>query len=86
MWIRSQDKRRLVKVDNIVISGDDRIITFNREGIVDLGYYSTMERIYEVLDEIQEFERNIEISRLYFSSGEQCPAILIETTYQMPEE
>lgn len=61
LWIRSQDKTILQKVDNLLISdGDNAEGTFNiytnslpAQNV--LGRYKTKERALEVLDEIQIF-------------------------------
>ena len=57
LWIRSQDKRILQKVDNIYLNAnyDNRRICTNdsRDYESDLGEYKTKERALEVLDEIQ---------------------------------
>ena len=58
LWIRSQDKRILQKVDNIYLNAnyDNRRICTNdsRDYESDLGEYKTKERAIEVLDEIQD--------------------------------
>ena len=57
LWVRSQDKRILQKVDNIYLNAnyDNRRICTNdsRDYESDLGEYKTKERAIEVLDEIQ---------------------------------
>lgn len=56
LWVRSQDKRILIKVDNIFLNAnyDNKIIsTYDGDGNTTLGEYSTKERAMEVLDEIQ---------------------------------
>lgn len=56
LWIRSQDKRILQKVDNIFLDAnyeDKRISTYDGDN-VELGTYKTKERAIEVLDEIQD--------------------------------
>ena len=55
LWVRSQDKRILQKVDNIFLDAnyeDKRICTYDGDN-VELGTYKTKERALEVLDEIQ---------------------------------
>lgn len=55
LWVRSQDKRILQKVDNIFLDADyenKRISTYDGDN-VELGTYETKERALEVLDEIQ---------------------------------
>ena len=58
LWIRSQDKRILQKVDNIFLNANyenRRIYTIDINDIeTELGEYKTKERALEVLDEIQE--------------------------------
>ena len=57
LWIRSQDKERLVKVHDVYIEG--WLIRANFQGhysgcnYVDLGEYNSKERALEVFDEIQ---------------------------------
>ena len=56
LWVRSQDKRILQKVDNIFLDanyGNKRISTYDGNNI-ELGTYKTKERALEVLDEIQD--------------------------------
>lgn len=54
LWVRSQDKTKLIKVDNVFIEeyvcGGANVETNNCV----LGTYKTKERALEVLDEIQE--------------------------------
>lgn len=55
MWIRSQDKRILQKVDNIFLDanyGNKRISTYDGNN-TELGTYKTKERALEVLDMIE---------------------------------
>lgn len=56
LWVRSQDKRILQKVDNIFLDANyenKRISTYDGDN-TELGTYKTKERAIEVLDEIQE--------------------------------
>ena len=55
LWVRSQDKRILQKVDNIFLDANyenKRISTYDGDNI-ELGTYKTKERAIEILDEIQ---------------------------------
>lgn len=57
LWVRSQDKRILQKVDNIFLDANyenKRISTYDGDN-VELGTYKTKERAIEVLDEIQNY-------------------------------
>lgn len=61
LWVRSQDKKRLISVTNLYIpisrNGEDfSIYTFDTD--VELGIYKTEERAIEILDEIQNFMRD----------------------------
>lgn len=61
MWIRSQDKEFLIKVDNVNLGLDvntnelNRLFTFVGGAVTSftLGTYKSKERAIEVLDEIQ---------------------------------
>ena len=57
LWVRSQNKRILQKVDNIFLDANyenKRISTYDGDNI-ELGTYKTKERAIEVLDEIQNY-------------------------------
>ena len=57
LWVRSQDKRILQKVDNIFLDANyenKRISTYDGDN-VELGTYKTKERAIEILDEIQNY-------------------------------
>ena len=54
MWIRSQDKKVLIKCEDIEISGTD-IVNITRYGVAKLGKYSTEEKALKVLDKISHY-------------------------------
>lgn len=57
LWVRSQDKRILQKVDNIFLDANyenKRISTYDGDN-TELVTYKTKERAIEVLDEIQNY-------------------------------
>lgn len=59
LWVRSQDKKRLMKVNGLhyVECGNTYIINgygTNEYDNYDIGIYETKERALEVMDEIQE--------------------------------
>lgn len=63
LWIRSQDRRILQKVDNIFLDANyenKRISTYDGDNI-ELGTYKTKERALEVLDEIEKLIKPIAI-------------------------
>lgn len=79
LWIRSQDKRILQKVDNIFLDANyenKRISTYDGDN-VELGTYKTKERALEVLDEIQH-----KINAIANMTDEN----FINVVYQMPKE
>lgn len=56
LWIRSQDKEILTKIDSIHYYYDEDNNTHNIDGVYYiLGTYKTKERALEILDEIQRF-------------------------------
>lgn len=53
MWIRSQDKTRLVNVEIVAVREYDSVIVgHNFSSVVELGSYSTKAKALNVLDEI----------------------------------
>lgn len=96
LWIRSQDKRILQKVDNIFLDanyGNKRISTYDGNN-TELGTYKTKERALEVLDEIEE--RIMLINTINIAKDRDsliaCKNVLTEEKikglnypYQMPE-
>ena len=59
LWIRTQDKMRLVQPNRLAIKGDSRTIgegdyyIYESQNSLRYGTYTTKERALEVLDEIQ---------------------------------
>lgn len=53
MWVRSQDKRRLVKCESFEIYGNRSVIFGYTKNYVNLGEYSTEEKALKVLDALQ---------------------------------
>ena len=85
LWIRSQDKTSLTKIDNICIA-DNRIVFIpnNHNGRATLGTYKTNTRALEVLDEIQN---KINLINLGHDFG--SPMIDLKNPsyiYEMPKE
>lgn len=84
MWIRSMNKRSLVKINNVAL--DDRCkgrILSCIDGIfADLGTYQSEERALEVLDMIQS--RIIKGDK--FDSINRNKRVTKEFVFQMPEK
>lgn len=84
LWIRSQDKSSIVKVDNLYVSVGNYICYYVEKGKEvpgtyyrlsgELGTYKTKERALEVLDEIQDLLQNAYVGSLN------------RIVYQMPAE
>lgn len=58
LWIRSQDKTKIAKIDYVCIGindifSDDDLAQIWGNDVISLGAYKTKERALEVLDEIQ---------------------------------
>lgn len=83
LWIRSQDRESLVKVDNLYISVGNYICYYVEKGKEvpntyyrpsgELGRYATKERALKILNEIEDLMRSLNSSDL---------KIII---YEMPE-
>ena len=88
MWIRSQDKEFLIKVDNVNLGLDvntnelNRLFTFVGGAVTSLtlGTYNSKERAIEVLNEIQTWIERYEAAKV---SGKLFIAFI---TYEMPKE
>lgn len=100
LWVRSQDKRILQKVDNIFLDANyenKRISTYDGDN-VELGTYKTKERALEVLDEIHKCIIDKEVlhacnnllTLINKSSLNNAEKIIDRTekiaVYQMPED
>lgn len=93
LWIRSQDKRSLVKVDNLYVSVGNYICYYVEKGKEipntyyrpsgELGRYESEERALEVLDEIQDIIISTSIIPLENNDAITCGSAKV---YEMPEE
>lgn len=101
LWIRSQDKSSIVKVDNLYVSVGNYICYYVEKGKEvpgtyyrpsgELGRYETKERALEVLDEIQSrLTPNFKINGSYQEMDLTVKAYLLNTQYgviyKMPKE
>lgn len=91
MWIRSQSKKVLLNVNQVVINNtkdksEYYIYVYSERGIDILGFYSTQDKALKVLDEIQ---RAVESAKVYstnrvsnfYSMSNEYVAV-----YQMPQD
>lgn len=94
LWIRSQDKLALVKIDKLEYFENNSILgTSSSLYRYNLGQYKTKERALQVLDEIQNAMllnglsneesnvSNLEIKSWFATNSKTCLGI-----YQMPKE
>ena len=86
LWIRSQDRTILRKVDTIgIVEGRD-FWSIDENLTVSFGKYKTKERALEVLDEIQNiFSLKIE-NKSYEEADLILKAKMLDSCYQMPKE
>ena len=81
LWIRSQDKKILLKVETIEVINN----WFYLNDKYDIGFYKTNERALKVLNEIHQRLidlQALEIASNYYSTAERP----LECVYEMPKE
>lgn len=88
MWIRSQDLFTLTKCERLMIrqfaSECFRIVG---DGYINLGEYSTLDKAFAVLDEIQEKIEYPYPSKIMPSIGTNCYHLIENNKfYQMPKD
>lgn len=81
LWIRSQDREFLRKINTIGIVEDRNFWSIDENLTVSFGKYKTKERALEILDEIQ----NILYSGLHATNNNQL-AGTSTFVYEMPKE
>lgn len=94
LWIRSQDKSSIVKVDNLYVSVGNYICYYVEKGKEvpgtyyrpsgELGRYETKERSLEVLDEIQRLITDLQYLNYAIKNDEFCS--YRPNIYEMPEK
>lgn len=94
LWIRSQDKSSIVKVDNLYVSVGNYICYYVEKGKEvpgtyyrpsgELGRYETKERSLEVLDEIQSLITDLQYLNYAIKNDEFCS--YRPNVYEMPEK
>lgn len=93
LWIRSQDRKRLIKVKDIyVVEDKSNSVSYVGNTIVGhLGQYKNLDRALEILDEIQKilfFDANYQGSYEWIDiqiKGLMTKS-MIGCVYQMPKE
>lgn len=85
MWVRSQDKKTLVKVDKLIIAYDTDEKIYEIHNVYDsLGVYKSKERALEVLDEIQRLIEDLKYMEYAIDKNKFCG--YRSNVYKMPEE
>ena len=93
MWIKSQDKKTLVKVDMVeLLNYENSIVAYTSIKVANLGKYSTEEKAMKVLDMIEE---QINLTEEYRTQGEDViesensvarKSRLVRFVFQMPKD
>ena len=92
LWIRSQDKEKLVKINSLQYGeyqGTHYINGYciNEVDNIDLGIYATKERALEVLDEMQEFIETLDTTKITQDiHGITSEVEIAKRVYNMPKE
>ena len=94
LWIRSQDRLRLAKMDSVIINArNKKEITSNYsyssdgyEKDIPLGEYDTEERALEILDEIQKILEPLAKIELPYTGKILSVQELSTYVYEMPKE
>ena len=89
LWIRSQDKMKLFKINNVCITFGDNtreyaIVYDEPNGIEVLATYKTKERTLEVLDEIQRLIEDLQYIGYAIEKEKFCG--YRPNVYEMPKE
>ena len=90
MWIRSQDKKTLVKADKLIIGYDKDEKVYEIHNVYDsLGIYKSKERAIEVLGEIENKIMMNKVIEIFSNLGDMAQANRENYTYtpiyQMPK-
>lgn len=66
LWVRSQDRKRLIKVEDVYMVEDENNFTsyIGNTNVGHLGEYKKVGRALEVLDEIQDLLQNAYVGNL----------------------
>lgn len=82
MWIRSQDKKTLVKADKLIIGYDKDEKVYEIHNVYDsLGIYKSKERALEVLDEIENKIMMNKVIEIFSNLGDMAQANRENYTY-----
>jgi hypothetical protein len=84
LWIRSQDRRNLIKTERLYVSGKNDEYYIGDSLIGHIGIYKTEERALEILDEIQRLITDLQ----YMSYAVDSSSFYSyrPNVYEMPKE
>lgn len=89
LWIRTQDKKTLMKVNRIEVE-ENYIVCYeddNDDLVIYMGEYNSEKRALEVLDEIQEYMIKCSCAKITNGLGEDIDFIPNPIfVYQIPKE
>ena len=90
LWIRSQDKEKLLQVNDICVENKRIVGYFDKQTeYEDLGIYATRERALEILDEIENFKDATTIINLADKKSDLIIELIKKYgsfSYKMPKE
>lgn len=87
LWIKSQDRKELLNVNNLAVIGNRIVFINNGNGRATLGTYKSKERALEVLNEIQSCMCNYSFAKKINGLGEEIDLIPNPLlVYNMPKE
>lgn len=88
LWIRSQDRIKLIKVDEVKIETVKGGNTFVYSHATDLGTYTTRERALEILDEIQKIIKwcQNDMKNVTIGDMNNLKGSFKDYVYEMPKE
>lgn len=85
LWIRSQDRETIMKIDRVDIDREKEIWVNGYDVFV--AKYKTKERALEVLDEMQEFIENRDTTKITQDiHGITSEVEIAKRVYEMPQE
>lgn len=82
LWIRSQGKGKLIKVEALRVQ-DDNMVANERDII---GTYTSEKRLKEILDEIQNVMKGDKITKILNRTNGNMNNVYPIYVYEMPEE
>lgn len=89
MWIRSQDKERIMKVKEVYLVKSNKQFRLYSDELF-LGEYNSQERALEVLDEIQRniIDSNVTNYEYFYTENQRLLEYTykLKTVYEMPKE